>query len=164
MFKAYGIFDSFLTEKYFFFKTMLVVLILLSQNSDFRFSFLELADQRKSSTEKESRELVFLKLFSETQPNLEPKFTKNIAKNQSHGDKYYFSFISIAKYLKLSMDFKYVPNGFHRKSSMNFDISDLVCIKYLTLHVKSKSGVQKFKCDFIWTFIGHPFTYNNFLM
>ena len=142
---------------FLFFKTAIVLILWLVRFPFFIFRTCRL--EKEQYWEREQRACVFEVIFW----NL-AKFTKNLAKNQSHGVKYYFSFIFIAKYLKLSMDFTYVPNGFHRKSSMNFDISDLVCIKYLTLHVKSKSGVQKFKCDFIWTFIGHPFTYNNFLM
>ena len=56
MFKAYGIFDSFLTEKYFFFKTTLLFWFCellsstdtIAQLSDFRFSFLEIADFEQS--------------------------------------------------------------------------------------------------------------------
>ena len=55
MIKGYGIFDSFYTEKYFFSKPLARCFDFaqLSQNSDFRFSLLEIADWEQS------RELVF---------------------------------------------------------------------------------------------------------
>ena len=107
--------------------------------------------EKEQYWEREQRARVFEVIFW----NL-AKFTKNIAKNQSHGVKYYFSFIFITKYLKLSMDFTYVPNGFHRKSSMNFDISDLVCIKYLTL-CEIKEWCAKIQMRFYMDFYRAPF-------
>ena len=42
------------------------------------------------------------------------------------------------------------PTDFTRKVFINFDVPDLiVSIEYLILEKKSKSGVLKFKCDFI---------------
>ena len=64
--------------------------------------------------------------------------------------QYFHIFYShINPILKLRMNlYKHVPNGFHRKSFINFEISDLiVSIEYLTL-VKSKCGVQKIQMRF----------------